>query len=218
MGSDYTLIIFDAARFEKKNLKSRRERYQPILDSNLTDDEIGWLKRTQVDVLDDLLKIHRNLNQDEPNVIDIEEIFLRMGSAVTHDFTNINSFSFLGSRFRRVPDALEEYSEEAANQWRKLLRRKSSKSDEPLKFELGKKSYTITESEMGGFIQGEEIEEFCNAIEPIVRNHKDIYENLNGEHRKRLRRQSPVELLYGLAKFYSNSYAQKPVFMVYHSF
>lgn len=41
MGSDYQLIIFDAAKFKEKNLKSRRERYQPILDSNLTDDEIG---------------------------------------------------------------------------------------------------------------------------------------------------------------------------------
>lgn len=218
MGSDYHLKIFDAAKFEEKDLKSQKERYQPILDSNLTDDEIGWLKRTQVDIIDDLLKLHMNLDQDEPNMLDIEEIVLRMGSSITHDFADINSFSFLGSSFSRVSDALEEYSEEAANQWRKLLGRKSSKSDEPLKFELGKKSYRITESEMGGFIQGEEIEEFCNAIEPIVRNHKDIYENLNGEHRKRLRRQSPVELLYGLAKFYSNSYARKPVFMVYHSF
>ena len=217
MGSDYQLIIFDAAKFKEKNLKSRKERYQPILDSNLKDDEIGWLKRTQTDIVNNLIGIHENLDQDEPNVIDIEEIYLPMNFSVAHDFADINKFSFLGSSFSRIPDAIEEYSEEAARQWKKLLGRKSSKSDEKVNFELGKKTYRVSESEMGGFIQGEEIEEFHNALEPIIRSDEDIYENLDDKHRKRLRRQSPVELLYGLAKFYSNSYAQKPVFIAYHS-
>lgn len=218
MGSDYQLIIFDAAKFEESTLRTRKERYQPILDSDLKDDEIGWLKRTQTDIIDSLIKFHENLDQDEPNEIDIEEIYLPLGFSVANDFANINRFSFFGNSFSRVPDALEKYSEEAAIQWKKLLGRKSSRSNEQINFELGKKSYRISKSKMGGFIQGEEIEEFCNALEPIIKNHENIYEKLDERHREKLNRQSPVEILYGLAKFYSNNYAQKPVFVVRHSF